>query len=285
MTRRAPVGTASTLCDAERLRHEIAAVELELAAANGAMAFRDRIAEEVRNAMDRAAAGVLYEKPWAAVSAAEIEHAAKSDYVAVGDRPKTDKAQRAAYAAGLRVLAAYGLFPQRRADYAADVFALLDRGEAEGLARPAPSRTRRKGAARRDQIAAAVAEEVRFTMGARDVSREHALALVTGARRPGAAQSPKASPLIPFRPSGARRDGGGGHAPYSHARRLLEQGERLLGPVALAFAQSQGKAAGQVPPSADPDYMRDREGRLALLGDPVVRRWLSGKARDMHNLR
>jgi hypothetical protein len=271
--------------DVEQLRHEIAAVELELAAANGAMAFRDKVAEEVRNAMDRAAAGVLSGKPWAAVSAAEIERAAKSDYIAVGDRPKSDQAHRAAYTAMLRVLADHGLILQRRADYAADVFALLDRGEAEGLARPAPSRTRRKGAARRGQLAAAVADEVHFTMGARDVSRERALALVTGVLRPGAAQPPEASPLIPFRPSGARRDGGGGHAPYSHARRLLEQGERLLGPVILAFAQSQGKAAGQVPPSADPDYMRDREGRLVLLSDPAARRWLFGKARDMHNPR
>lgn len=271
--------------DAKRLEREIAATELKLAAASGAAAFRDRVAEEIRNAMDRAAAGVLFAKPWAAVSPTEIKQATKSDYVAVGDRPKSDRAWRAAHAAMLHVLAAHGLVQQRRADYFIDVNALLDRGEASGCARPGPPRTGRKGAAWRDQIAAAVADEVHFTMGARDVSREHALALVTGARRPGAAQSPKASPLIPLRPSGARRDDNGGHAPYSHARRLLEQGERLLGPVTLAFARAQGKAAGQVPPSANPDYIRDREGRLALLGDPVTRRWLFGKARDIHGAR
>lgn len=185
----------------------------------------------------------------------------------------------------LRVLAAHGLAQQRRADYFVDVNALLDRGEASGCARPAPSRTGRKGGAWRDQIAAAVADEVHFTMGARDVSRERALALVTGVLRPGATQPPEANPLIPFRPSSARRDGGGDHAPYSLVRRLLEQGERLLGPVALAFARSQGKAAGQVPPSADPNYMHERGERLALLGDPAVRRWLSGKTRDMHKTR
>ena len=271
--------------DAKRLELEIAVTELELAAARGAAAFRDRVAAEVRNAMDRAAAGVLFDKPWAAVSAVEIEQAAGSNYVAVGDRPKSDKAQRAAHVAALNVFAAHGLILPRRADYVADVYAHLDGGEAEGLARPAPSRTGRKGAAWRDQIAVAIADEVHFTMGARDVSRENALALVTGVLRPGAAQSPTASPLIPLRPSGARRDDSGVHAPYSHARRLLEQGEKQLDRVALAFAQAQGKAAGQVPPSADPGYMREREGRLALLGDPVTRRWLFGKARDIHNAR
>ena len=184
--------------DAKRLEREIAVTELELAAARGAAAFRDRVAAEIRNAMDRAAAGVLSGKPWAAVSAVEIEQAAGSDYVAVGDRPKSDRAQRAAHVAALNVLAAHGLILQRRADYVADVYALLDGGEAEGLARPGPSgRTGRKGAGRgaASRVAAAVADESSFHNGiARDVSREHAVALVTGALRPGGgAASPKAA--------------------------------------------------------------------------------------------
>lgn len=77
-----------TARDPERLEREIAATELKLAAASGAAAFRDRVAEEIRNAMDRAAAGVLFAKPWAAVSPTEIKQAAKSDYVAVGDARK-----------------------------------------------------------------------------------------------------------------------------------------------------------------------------------------------------
>jgi hypothetical protein len=240
-----------------------------------------RLAVEVRTAMNCAAAAVMFGKPWGAVSAIEADEAEASDYVVVGDRPKTNKAHREALVAGLEVLAAHGAISGRMAGYTADVFASLDRGEADGFALPEPIRGKRRGSVARDQIAAAIADEMHFTVGALDLNREAALSKVTGIKRPGAKGSRQA-PTIPLRAAEARRDGKGEHGPYSHARRLLERGEKLLGPVAIANARVQGEAFRRGEPT-DARYMRDRGRRLGLLADPAERAWLFRKARDTHN--
>ena len=139
-------------------RDERAFAELQLAAVRGAEEFRKRVAALVLEGMNRAAGAVMFDKPIAAVSAAERVAAETADYVVVGDRPKSDRARRAAHVAALQVLAEHGLLPPKMADYVADVFALLDAGAVEGYARPAPAR-RRMGGVWRDRLAVAVADE------------------------------------------------------------------------------------------------------------------------------
>ena len=142
--------------------------------------------------------GGLFDKPMVAVSAAEMAAAGGADCVVVGDRPKSDRVRRAAHVAALQMLADYGLLPPKMADYVADVFAKLDAGAVEGYARPAPVKYRRDGAVWLDQIAAAIAEEVAFQRGFLDISREAALAQVTGVKRPDAVREPPKDVAIPL---------------------------------------------------------------------------------------
>jgi hypothetical protein len=102
-----------------------------------------------------------------------------ADYIVVGDRPKSDKARRAAHAAALQVLAENGLIPPKMADYAADVFDKLNASVVEGYARPAPGKAR-KGGVWRDHFAVAVADETNHIIGLHGVSRERALTTVSG---------------------------------------------------------------------------------------------------------
>jgi hypothetical protein len=244
-----------------------------------------QLSREVRAAMNRAGAAVMFDKPWGAVSATAAKTAEASDYFVEGDEPKTDRARRAALTAGLNVLAARGAMTRWMTDYVADVFALLGRGVAEGFARPAPVKKKGRGSVARDRIAAAVAEETHFTIGAIDLSREAALSKVTGVQRSGAQAEPPRAPVIPLRqssPTPKDADGGGDHGPFSHARRLLERGEELIGPLGRAYARAQGEFFRRGEP-ADPDYMRDRKRRLKLFADSAARRWLFEKARDRHS--
>jgi hypothetical protein len=164
---------------------ERAFVELQLAALRGAEAFQKKVAALVREAMNRAAGAVMFDKPPAAVSANERAAAEMADYIVVGDRPKSDKARRAAHAAALQVLAEHGLIPPKMADYAADVFDKLNASVVEGYARPAPGKAR-KGGVWRDNFAVAVADETNHTIGLHGVSRERALTIVSGVKRPTA---------------------------------------------------------------------------------------------------
>ena len=90
-----------------------ALIELQLDAVMGAVEFRKKVAAAVRDAMNRAAAAVLFDKPMAAVSAAEMAAAGGADYVVVGDRPKSDRVRRAAHVAALQCSRTTGCFRRR----------------------------------------------------------------------------------------------------------------------------------------------------------------------------
>jgi hypothetical protein len=259
---------------------DLDAAQIALAALRGAEAFRKGVAADVRRNMNVAAATVLTGKPGVMVSEQEAADAEACEYFVVGDRPKSDKARRAAHVAMLMVLAEHGLIPVQEASYVADVFELLDDGIVDGFARPAPVKGRREDAARTDRLAVALAEEVHFRRGLQDVSLERALSIVTGITRPGAARRAPDDNAIPLRqPDPARRDGAGGHGPWRHAQRLLKRGEDRLGKVGVRYAEAQGEA-GRRGVAVDESYMAAREGRIALFGDAKAREWIFRWAGD-----
>jgi hypothetical protein len=261
---------------------EVTIAAVQLAALSGAEEFRKRVAAAVLEAMNRAAGAVIFDKPKAAVSAAERAAAEAADYVVVGDGPKSDRARRAAHVAALQALAEHGLLPPKMADYVTDVFAMLDAGSVEGYARPAPVKHRREGAAWLDQMAVAIADEVAFQGGLLDISREAALAQVTGVKRPDAKRDPPMdAAMIPLRKGRTNLRGGNeDHGPWRHARRLLDRGENFLGEIGVRYARAHGETARREDGLEDPAYMAAREARLLLLKDPRARDWLFHRAND-----
>jgi hypothetical protein len=258
-------------------RDERAIVELQLAAVKGAEEFRKRVAAAVLEAMNRAAGAVMFDRPMAAVSAAERAAAETADYVVVGDRPKSDRTRRAAHVAALQVLAEHGLLPPKMADYVADVFAMLDAGAVEGYARPAPAR-RRMGGVWRDRLAVAVADETNHLIGLHGVSRERALTITSGVKRPTAAGNAPPRAAIPLPLSGAApRSGVVPSWPWKQAQRLLDRGEEILGDFGIRYARAQGVAARNNTPK-DESYAAAREERLKLLASPEATAWLLGRA-------
>ena len=256
---------------------ERAIVELQLAALRGAEAFQKKVAALVREAMNRAAGAVMFDKPPAAVSANERAAAEMADYIVVGDRPKSDKARRAAHAAALQVLAEHGLIPPKMADYAADVFDKLNASVVEGYARPAPGKAR-KGGVWRDNFAVAVADEINHTIGLHGVSRERALTIVSGVKRPTAEGKapPRAAIPLPLSEA-APRSGVVPSWPWKQAQRLLDRGEERLGDFGIRYARAQGVAARNGDP-VDEAYAAAREERLKLLASPEAAAWLYGRA-------
>jgi hypothetical protein len=256
---------------------ERAIVELQLAALRGAEAFQKKVAALVREAMNRAAGAVMFAKPPAAVSANERAAAEMADYIVVGDRPKSDKALRAAHAAALQVLAEHGLIPPKMADYAADVFDKLNASVVEGYARPAPGKAR-KGGVWRDNFAVAVADETNHTIGLHGVSRERALTIVSGVKRPTAEGKapPRAAIPLPLSEA-APRSGVVPSWPWKQAQRLLDRGEERLGDFGIRYARAQGVAARNGDP-VDEAYAAAREERLKLLASPEAAAWLYGRA-------
>jgi hypothetical protein len=257
---------------------ERAIVELQLAALRGAGAFQKKVAALVREAMNRAAAMVMFDKPTSlAVPAAERAVAEAADYIVVGDRPKSDRARRAAHAAALQVLSEHGLIPPKMADYVADVFDKLNAGAAEGYARPAPSKAR-KGGVWRDNFAVAVADETNHVIGLHGVSRERALAIVSGVKRPTAEGDapPRAAIPLPLSEA-APRSGVIPSWPWKQAQRLLDRGEEILGDFSIRYARAQGVAARNGD-QVDEAYAAAREGRLKLLASPEAAAWLYGRA-------
>jgi hypothetical protein len=252
------------------------AAQIALAALNGAEGFRRRLAADVRRNMNVAAAAVLTGKPGAMVSAQEAADAEASGCVVAGDRPKSDKALRAAHVAMLMVLAEHGVIPAKEASYVADAFELLDDGVADGFVRPAPG----KGNAWANRLATALAEVVHFRCSLQDVSRERAMMMVTGIARLGSVrQAPKDNAIPLRRPKPVREDGTEDHGPWRHAQRLLERGERLLGEVGVRYAEAQREAVRLGAP-IDEGYMAAHKERLALLGNAKAREWIFRKAGD-----
>ena len=258
-------------------RDERAIVELQLAAVRGAEAFRQGVAAAVRDAMNRAAAAVMFDKPMAAVSAVERAKAEAADCVVVGDRPKSDRTRRAAHVAALQVLADHGLLPPEEAKYVADVFTMLDAGAVEGCARPAPVKAR-KGGAWRDKLAVALADETNHAIGLHGISRERALMIASGVKRPTAAGNAPPGAAIPLPLSGAApRSGMLPGWPWKQAQRLLDRGEERLGDFGIRYARAQGVFARNGAP-VDEAYAAAREERLKLFASPEARAWLLGRA-------
>ena len=256
---------------------ERAIVELQFAALRGAEAFQKKVAAVVLEDMNRAAGAVMFGKPPAAVSAAERAAAESADYIVAGDRPKSDRARRAAHAAALQALAEHGLIPPKMANYVADVFDKLNAGAVEGYARPAPG-TARKGGVWRDNLAAAVADETNHAIGLHGVSRERALTIVSGVKRPTAEGKAPPRAAIPL-PVGeaAPRSGVIPSWPWKQAQRLLDRGEERLGDFGIRYARAQGVAARNGDP-VDEAYAAAREERLKLLASPEAAAWLYGRA-------
>jgi hypothetical protein len=259
-------------------RDERAIAELQHAAVRGAEGFRKRVAAAVREAMNRAGGAVMFDKPTPlAVPAADMAAAEAAGYVAAGDRPKSDRTRRAAHVAALQVLADHGLLPPEEANYFADVFALLDAGVVEGCARPTPAR-RRKGGGWRDRLAVAVADETNHAIGLLGESRERALTIASGVKRPTAAGNAPLGAAIPLPLSAAApRSGVAPSWPWKQAQRLLDRGEERLGDLGIRYARAQGVAARNGGP-VDEAYAADREERLKLLASPEAREWLYGRA-------
>jgi hypothetical protein len=257
---------------------DITIAAVQLAALSGAEEFRKRVAAAVLEAMNRAAGAVMFDKPIVAVSATERAKAEAADYVVVGDRPKSDRTRRAAHVAALQVLAEHGLLPHKMADYAADVFDELDAGAVKGFARPAPVKGPRKGGAWRDRLAVAVADETNHLIGLHGVSRERALTITSGVKRPTAAGNAPPGAAIPLPLSGAAPSSGVVPSwPWKQAQRLLDRGEELLGDFGIRYARAQGVAARNGDP-VDEAYAAAREERLKLLASPEATLWLYGRA-------
>jgi hypothetical protein len=198
--------------------------------------------------------------------------------VVVGDRPKSDRTRRAAHVAALQVLADHGLLPPEEANYVADVFAALDAGAVEGLARPAPIKGPRKGGAWRDRLAVALAVETNHAIGLHGVSREHALTTASGVKRPTAVGNAPLAAAIPLpRSEAARRNGVVPGWPWKQAHRLLVRGEQRLGDLGIRHARAQGVAARNGD-AVDEAYAADRGERLKLLASPEAMTWLLGRA-------
>ena len=258
------------------LSRELGLAAVQLAAVRGAEAFQKRVAAVVREAMNRAAGAVMFDKPAAAVSEAGRAAAESADYIVVGDRPKSDRARRAAHAAALQVLAEHGLIP-KMADYVADVFARLDAGAVEGYTRPAPGKAR-KGGVWRDNFAVAVADATNYTIGLLGESRERALTIVSGVKRPTASGNAPPRPAIPLPLSEAAPGRGVVPSwPWKQAQRLLDKGEERLGDFGIRYARAQGVAARNGDP-LDKAYAAAQEARLKLLASPEAAAWLYGRA-------
>jgi hypothetical protein len=257
---------------------DLDAAQIALAALHGAEAFRKGVAADVRRNMNVAAATVLTGKPGVMVSEQEAADAEACEYLIVGDKPKSDKARRAAHVAMLMVLAEHGIIPSKEASYVADVFELLDDGAADGFARPAPG----KGNAWANRLAVALADVVHFRRSLQDVSVEHALTIVTGIARPEVVRQAPNDNAIPLRrPDSARRDGTGTHGPWRHAQRLLKRGEKLLGKAGVRYAEAQGEAKRRGS-AVDDGYMTAHEERLTVLGNTKAREWIFRRAGDRY---
>jgi hypothetical protein len=257
--------------------NNVTVAAVQLAALSGAEEFRKRVAAAVLEAMNRAGGAVMFDKLPAAVSTAERGTAESADYIVVGDRPKSDRARRAAHVAALQVLAERGLIPPNMADYVADVFARLDAGAVEGYPRPAPGKAR-KGGVWRDNLAVAVADETNYTIGLLGESRERALTIASGVKRPTAAGNAPPRPAIPLPLSeAAPRSGVVPSWPWKQAQRLLDRGEERLGDFGIRYARAQGVAVRNGDP-VDDAYAAARKERLKLLASPEAAAWLYGQA-------
>jgi hypothetical protein len=253
-------------------------IELLLAAAHGAENFRDGLAGKIVAAKNRAAAAVMFDKRLKEVSDAEAAQAGQREFIVEGDRPKTDKAKRAAHTALLMVLADHGVISWDVATEFLEICDFLNAGAATGFARPTPVEGATEASVWRDKIAVGLADLVSFQRELQDISREAALMFVTGIKRPGAVREPPATVAIPMRRGRTNRaDGGEDHAPWKAAKRLLERGERILGEDGVRYARDQGLAERQGGP-VDIAYGQARERRLKLLANLPAEKWLFAAA-------
>ncbi len=191
-------------------------------------------------ASGRAVAAVLFDKPEGQVTGAEAM-AALNYLNTEEDEERRDRALRAGVRASASVLNMGGLLPSELSIPLVAALDALDLGQARGMAKPSPSR-RHQNVVERVEFERMLAFQVHFTRGRWEVSKDRALAIVTGVARNSSKIAPTfigGKPYPTVENPALRMPPGVG---FARLKKMLDRGEKELGADKKTAAYKDGVA-------------------------------------------
>jgi hypothetical protein len=199
---------------------------------DAAVAVAQSIQRSVLVASAKAMVAVMLDKPEDQVTGADMTAVGVGE-VNGYDREKFNRSIRAGWKAAAKTLDEEGVLPTFLRVHLELALEYLDRGEANGMAKPSPAPRRTKPATARLPHIRLLAYHVHYAMGCYNISKEHAFCSVTGAPdREGRIRSGIGQKVV----------GIPGAVTYDTLRKLLRAGEKDWGKERLAIIKALGAA-------------------------------------------